>query len=164
MGLEIIGAGFGRTGTLSLKFALEKLGFDLLPGEEQLEFSRDLNQRLQRGESRWYFQLGRWRRDDWPREREPSDAPRAPSAWTGVELDFRDDALRAVARKAMERKSGARGLRSILEAVLLDTMYEIPSLEGVSKVVIDGSVIAGESEPLLIYSQQEEARVDGTDG
>jgi ATP-dependent Clp protease ATP-binding subunit ClpX len=48
--------------------------------------------------------------------------------------------------------------------VLLDTMYEIPSLEGVSKVVIDGSVIAGESEPLLIYSQQEEARVDGTDG
>ena len=82
----------------------------------------------------------------------------------GVTLEFRDDALRAVAVKAMERKTGARGLRSILESVLLDTMYEIPSLEGVSKVVIDGSVIAGESEPLLIYSQQEEARVDGTDG
>ena len=81
-----------------------------------------------------------------------------------VTLEFRDDALRAVAVKAMERKTGARGLRSILESVLLDTMYEIPSLEGVSKVVIDGSVIAGESEPLLIYSQQEEARVDGTDG
>ena len=82
----------------------------------------------------------------------------------GVTLEFRDDALRAVAEKAMERKTGARGLRSILESVLLDTMYEIPSLEGVSKVVIEASVIAGESEPLLIYSQQEEARVDGTDG
>jgi ATP-dependent Clp protease ATP-binding subunit ClpX len=81
-----------------------------------------------------------------------------------VTLEFRDDALRAVAEKAMERKTGARGLRSILESVLLDTMYEIPSLEGVSKVVIEASVIAGESEPLLIYSQQEEARVDGTDG
>ncbi|MGQ7249619.1 ATP-dependent Clp protease ATP-binding subunit ClpX [Halomonas sp. V046] len=84
-----------------------------------------------------------------------------------VELDFREDALRAVAHKAMARKTGARGLRSILESVLLDTMYEIPSLEGVSKVVIDGSVIAGESDPLLIYSQQdqeEQPRVDGTDG
>jgi ATP-dependent Clp protease ATP-binding subunit ClpX len=82
----------------------------------------------------------------------------------GVELEFREDALRAVATKAMARKTGARGLRSILESVLLDTMYEIPSLEGVSKVVIDASVIAGESEPLLIYSQQEAPRVDGTDG
>ncbi|MBB3140802.1 ATP-dependent Clp protease ATP-binding subunit ClpX [Halomonas organivorans] len=82
----------------------------------------------------------------------------------GVELDFREDALRAVAGKAMARKTGARGLRSILESVLLDTMYEIPSLEGVTKVVIDASVIAGESEPLLIYSQQEQPRVDGTDG
>ena len=81
-----------------------------------------------------------------------------------VELEFREDALRAVARKAMARKTGARGLRSILESVLLDTMYEIPSLEGVSKVVIDASVISGESEPLLIYSQQEAQRVDGTDG
>jgi len=82
----------------------------------------------------------------------------------GVTLDFREDALRAVAVKAMERKTGARGLRSILESVLLDTMYEIPSLEGVTQVVIEASVIAGESEPLLIYSQQEDARVDGTDG
>ncbi|QEM81634.1 ATP-dependent Clp protease ATP-binding subunit ClpX [Halomonas binhaiensis] len=85
----------------------------------------------------------------------------------GVELDFREDALQAVARKAMARKTGARGLRSIMESVLLDTMYEIPSLEGVSKVVIDASVIGGESDPLLIYSQaeqEEQARVDGTDG
>ncbi|WP_299310442.1 ATP-dependent Clp protease ATP-binding subunit ClpX, partial [uncultured Halomonas sp.] len=82
----------------------------------------------------------------------------------GVELEFREDALRAVAVKAMTRKTGARGLRSILESVLLDTMYEIPSLEGVSKVVIDASVIGGESEPLLIYSQQQEAAGDGTSG
>ena len=81
----------------------------------------------------------------------------------GVELEFREDALRAVAIKAMTRKTGARGLRSILESVLLDTMYEIPSMEGVTKVVIDATVIAGESEPLLIYSQQDQ-RVDGTDG
>ncbi|MDI4636060.1 MULTISPECIES: ATP-dependent Clp protease ATP-binding subunit ClpX [Halomonadaceae] len=82
----------------------------------------------------------------------------------GVELDFREEALRAVAEKAMARKTGARGLRSILEAVLLDTMYEIPSLEGVTKVVIDDSVIRGESEPLLIYSQQEDSKVAGKDG
>ncbi|SDL73971.1 ATP-dependent Clp protease ATP-binding subunit ClpX [Franzmannia pantelleriensis] len=82
----------------------------------------------------------------------------------GVELDFREDALRAVAAKAMARKTGARGLRSILESVLLDTMYEIPSLEGVTKVVIDESVIAGESEPLLIYSQKDESKVAGKDG
>jgi ATP-dependent Clp protease ATP-binding subunit ClpX len=68
-----------------------------------------------------------------------------------VEVDFREDALRAVAEKAMERKTGARGLRSILEAVLLDTMYQLPSSGGVSKVVIDESVIRGESEPMLIY-------------
>lgn len=73
----------------------------------------------------------------------------------GAELEFRDDALVAIARKAMERKTGARGLRSIVEAVLLDTMYELPSTKGVSKVVIDESVIKGESEPLLIYENTE---------
>lgn len=82
----------------------------------------------------------------------------------GVELDFREDALRAVAHKAMERKTGARGLRSILESVLLETMYDVPSLDGVTKVVIDSSVIAGDSEPLLIYSKQEESRVVNKDG
>lgn len=69
----------------------------------------------------------------------------------GVEIQFRDDALRAIARKAQERKTGARGLRSITEAVLLDTMYNIPSLDKVSKVIIDAAVIEGESEPLLMY-------------
>jgi len=72
-----------------------------------------------------------------------------------VELEFRDDALVAIARKAMDRKTGARGLRSIVEAVLLDTMYELPSAVGVSKVVIDESVINGESEPLMIYENTE---------
>ncbi|MFV3405237.1 MULTISPECIES: ATP-dependent Clp protease ATP-binding subunit ClpX [Pseudomonas] len=72
-----------------------------------------------------------------------------------VDLEFRSDALKAVARKALERKTGARGLRSILEGVLLDTMYEIPSQKDVSKVVIDESVIDGASQPLLIYENSE---------
>ncbi|MGJ8518003.1 ATP-dependent Clp protease ATP-binding subunit ClpX [Carnimonas bestiolae] len=74
-----------------------------------------------------------------------------------VELDFREEALKAVAHKAMERRTGARGLRSILEAVLLDTMYDIPSQNNVSKVVIDENVIAGTSEPIVIYSQDDES-------
>ncbi len=77
----------------------------------------------------------------------------------GVEIDFREDGLRAVAERAMERKTGARGLRSILEAVLLDSMYSIPSRDDVSKVVIDESVIRGDSEPLLVYQNNEPARV-----
>ena len=73
----------------------------------------------------------------------------------GVDLEFRTDALKAVATRALERKTGARGLRSILEGVLLDTMYEIPSQKDVSKVVIDESVIEGTSQPLLIYENSE---------
>ena len=73
----------------------------------------------------------------------------------GCELEIREDALRAVARKAMERKTGARGLRSILEHVLLEPMYDLPSMEGVEKVVIDESVIQGEGEPLFIYEGSE---------
>ena len=73
----------------------------------------------------------------------------------GVELEFRPDALKSVAHKALERKTGARGLRSILEGILLDTMYEIPSQSDVSKVVIDESVIEGTSKPLLIYENSE---------
>jgi len=67
------------------------------------------------------------------------------------ELEFRDDALKAVAERALERKSGARGLRSILEKNLLDTMYELPSLENATKVVVDESAIKGEGNPLVIY-------------
>ncbi|MDH5432468.1 MAG: ATP-dependent Clp protease ATP-binding subunit ClpX [Gammaproteobacteria bacterium] len=78
----------------------------------------------------------------------------------GVNLEFREDALKAVAQKAMERKTGARGLRSILEKVLLDTMYDLPSLESVSKVAIDAAVVDGESEPLLIYENQDKKAVE----
>lgn len=73
----------------------------------------------------------------------------------GAELEFRDDALKAIARKAMERKTGARGLRSIVEGVLLDTMYDLPSVENVSKVVVDEHVIKGETQPILIYDNPE---------
>ena len=73
----------------------------------------------------------------------------------GVELEFRPDALQAIAKHALLRKTGARGLRSILEGVLLDTMYDIPSETGVSKVVVDESVISGDSKPLLIYASKD---------
>lgn len=76
----------------------------------------------------------------------------------GVELEFRDDALRAIARKAMQRRTGARGLRSIVEGVLLDTMYDLPSVENVAKVVIDESVVTGESNPIMIYHNQEQEK------
>ena len=69
----------------------------------------------------------------------------------GVKLEFRGDALAAVAKRARERKTGARGLRTILETVLLDTMYELPSFEGVAEVVVDEAVIRGEKAPYLIY-------------
>ncbi|MEH6636550.1 MAG: ATP-dependent Clp protease ATP-binding subunit ClpX [Halioglobus sp.] len=82
----------------------------------------------------------------------------------GVEVDFREDGLRAIAEKGMERKTGARGLRSILEGVLLDSMYNIPSRDDVIKVVIDESVIRGDSEPLLVYQNSEPAaRAASTD-
>ena len=72
----------------------------------------------------------------------------------GVELEFREDALGAIAKRALARRTGARGLRSIIEHALLDTMYDLPSLKGVSKVVVDNNLITGEGKPLLIYSEQ----------
>jgi ATP-dependent Clp protease ATP-binding subunit ClpX len=72
----------------------------------------------------------------------------------GAELEFREDALTAIAHKAMERKTGARGLRTIVENVLLNTMYELPSADNISKVVVDGSVILGEAEPILVYEAE----------
>ncbi|MEJ2611064.1 MAG: ATP-dependent Clp protease ATP-binding subunit ClpX [Candidatus Thiodiazotropha sp.] len=73
----------------------------------------------------------------------------------GCELEIREEALRSIARKAMVRKTGARGLRTILEQVLLDTMYDLPSMDEVSKVVVDEGVIAGESDPLMIYEHSD---------
>ena len=81
----------------------------------------------------------------------------------GVELEFRPDALAAVARKALERKTGARGLRTILEQILLDTMFDLPSLEHVSKVVVDEAVINGQAEPYLIYQGNMQARAAAAD-
>jgi len=81
----------------------------------------------------------------------------------GSEIEFRDEALRAVAHQAMERKTGARGLRTILENMLLDTMYDLPSMEGVDKVVIDESVIKGESKPYFVYENAAQRRVASSD-
>ena len=69
----------------------------------------------------------------------------------GVELDFRDDAVREIAKKAIKRKTGARGLRTILEDILLDVMFDVPSSESVKKVVLDASVVNGENEPYIIH-------------
>ena len=71
----------------------------------------------------------------------------------GVELDFRDKALNEIAKKAIERKTGARGLRSIIERILMETMYQIPSESSLEKVVVDESVVKGESDPLLVYEK-----------
>ncbi len=78
----------------------------------------------------------------------------------GVDLEFRDDALRAVAKRAMKRKTGARGLRTILEAVLLDTMYDLPSAASAKKVVLDEAVVEGETKPYIIYESDEPPTVN----
>lgn len=72
----------------------------------------------------------------------------------GTELEFRKDSLHAIAQKSMQRKTGARGLRTIVENVLLDTMYEIPSANNVAKVVIDKMVIEGENDPYFVYEEE----------
>ena len=77
----------------------------------------------------------------------------------GSELEIRQDALSAIAQKAMERKTGARGLRTILEKVLLDTMYDLPSMENVSKVVLDEAVIKGETDPLIIFDGGDQKKI-----
>jgi ATP-dependent Clp protease ATP-binding subunit ClpX len=73
----------------------------------------------------------------------------------GVELDFREEALRAVAKRAMARKTGARGLRTILENVLLDTMYDLPSTTNATKVVVDEAVVEGDTKPYVIYESED---------
>ncbi len=80
-----------------------------------------------------------------------------------VEIEFRKDAYDAIAKKAMERRTGARGLRTILENVLLDTMYELPSDENVSKVVIDGGVILGDAKPYIVYESNTEFKKTATE-
>ena len=75
-------------------------------------------------------------------------------AMEGVELEFREHALGAIAKRALERRTGARGLRSIIEHALLDIMFDLPSLSNVQKVVVDDGAISGDGKPLLIYSDQ----------
>ena len=76
----------------------------------------------------------------------------------GCQLELREDALRAVARKAKERRTGARGLRTILENILLDVMYDLPSMQNVSKVVVDEAVAKGEAKPFIVYENVESRR------
>ena len=78
-------------------------------------------------------------------------------AMDGVELEIRPSALAAIARKALARKTGARGLRSILEQSLIDTMFDLPNLDGVAKVVVDEHTIEEEAKPLLVYREQAKA-------
>ena len=80
-----------------------------------------------------------------------------------VELGFSDDALGAVARKAIDRKTGARGLRSILEGILLDTMFDLPSMDGVDEVHIDKDVVMGSKEPVRVYAKKDKAAGSGND-
>jgi ATP-dependent Clp protease ATP-binding subunit ClpX len=75
----------------------------------------------------------------------------------GVDLEFREEALTAIANRAIKRKTGARGLRSIIEHALLDIMFELPGMKDVSKVVVDEKTVAGEGKPLLIYAEQAKA-------
>jgi ATP-dependent Clp protease ATP-binding subunit ClpX len=82
-------------------------------------------------------------------------------AMEGADLDIREEALQAIARRAMARKTGARGLRTIMESTLLNSMYELPSLENVSKVVVDESVIDGESEPFILYENMPDKAASG---
>jgi ATP-dependent Clp protease ATP-binding subunit ClpX len=78
-------------------------------------------------------------------------------AMEGCELDIREEALHAIARRAMGRKTGARGLRTILESVLLNSMYELPTLDDVSKVVVDETVIDGDAEPLILFENTQQS-------
>ena len=75
-----------------------------------------------------------------------------------VQLTFHDGALLAIAKKAIDRKTGARGLRSIMETILLDTMFELPALEGVEEVVISDEVVEGNARPLYIYAEREKEK------
>ena len=76
----------------------------------------------------------------------------------GADLEIREDALYAIARKAMARKTGARGLRTILEQILLDTMYDLPTMDDVSKVVVDETVVSGDTDPYIIIEGGEQQR------
>ncbi len=74
-----------------------------------------------------------------------------------VDLEFQDDALRAIAKKAIDRNTGARGLRSIVESVMMETMYEIPSREDIKKVIVTKDAVNDESQPIIVLKDKEES-------
>jgi ATP-dependent Clp protease ATP-binding subunit ClpX len=76
-----------------------------------------------------------------------------------VDLEFKDEALNAIAKKAISKKTGARGLRSILESVLLKTMFELPELENVLKVTVDKSAVVGDTDPIVTYGKKQSTSV-----
>ncbi len=76
-----------------------------------------------------------------------------------VQLEFKDDALTEIAKKAISKKTGARGLRSILESILLKTMFEVPELENVLKVTVDRAAVTGSSEPIVTYGKKQSTSV-----
>ena len=77
-----------------------------------------------------------------------------------VKLTFTEDALKSIAKKALKRKTGARGLRSIMEGILLDSMYDLPTYEGVEEVVINAEVLDGNAEPLLVHAKTKKKPAD----
>jgi ATP-dependent Clp protease ATP-binding subunit ClpX len=81
----------------------------------------------------------------------------------GTEIEFQEDSLKEVAKQALKRKTGARGLRAVLENILLDIMYEVPSLEGVEKVIISAACVRGESKPILVYAKNAKNKKTGSD-
>ena len=85
------------------------------------------------------------------------------STWRRSKLAFSEDALGAIARKAIDRKTGARGLRSILEGILLDTMFDLPSMDGVDEVHVDKDVVAGSKDPVRVYAKKDKSAASSGD-
>ena len=80
----------------------------------------------------------------------------------GAKLIFKDNALKEIALKAIRKKTGARGLRSILENILLKTMYDLPSQENIEEVIIDASTVKGQSQPIIVHSKSDKSKTDKT--
>ena len=80
----------------------------------------------------------------------------------GAKLNFKDNAVKEIAVKAINKKTGARGLRSILENILLKTMFDLPSQDNVEEVIIDASTVKGQSQPILVHSKSEKSKTEKT--
>ena len=80
----------------------------------------------------------------------------------GVKLNFKDNAIKEIAQKAIRKKTGARGLRSILESILLKTMFDLPSQENVEEIIIDAGAAKGQNDPLIIHSKEAKSKTEKT--